>query len=122
MSDEKINDIIGESSSSIPVVTDCSDEVFKNWLKNAALGDVYSVHNLLQASFEQLNNVRKDTMNEIQKLNGLDQDSSGLVDFLKTKVYPMLHRIETRVFECKDRLKEIEKPLPTVVDTNKNGT
>lgn len=99
---------MSEENVHIPSPTDCSNEEFSEWLSKANLGYAYSVHNLLTASFEQLNIVRKDTMSKIQDKNGRNEDVEELTDFLKNKVYPMLHRIETRVFQCKDRIKEIE--------------
>lgn len=93
----------------LPSPTDSANIEFEEWAKTAAVGDLQAVCNYLQLKYDQLNNVRKDYISKISMCcNGKDL----MLTELKTKVYPMLQRIEDRTVLCKKRIDELySKPL-----------
>ena len=94
------------SWSHVPHPTDCSDEDFEAWVAKASLGEVCSVHNLLSVYWNRLVDVKKDMVENYN--NSASTQRSEVAEVLKRDIYPMLNRIEQRIFKCKDRIKALD--------------
>ena len=92
--------------SHVPNPTDSSDEDFEAWVTKASLGEVCSVHNLLSVYWNRLVDVKKDMVENYN--NSASTQRSEVAEVLKRDIYPMLNRIEQRIFKCKDRIKALD--------------
>ena len=90
----------------VPNPTDCSDEEFEAWVTKASLGEVTSVHNLLSVYWNRLVDVKKDLI--AAHNDPACKNRPEIVKSLKEDVYPMMNRIEQRIFKCKDRIKTLD--------------
>lgn len=89
----------------VPNPTDCSDEEFEAWITKASLGEVTSVHNLLSVYWNRLVDVKKDMVKAYNDSTCTKRPE--IAKILKEDIYPMLNRIEQRIFKCKDRIKHL---------------
>ena len=109
MSEEKVLDSQGRE---YPHPTDSTDEVFYEWLNTASIGDVTSTHNLLCQCFNQLKDVKDELVMNIRTGKFNKSAEKQATEKLSKEVYPMLQRLETRIFKCRDRIRVIErKPM-----------
>lgn len=98
-------DVIRDSAGNVlPHPMDSKDEEFNEWLSTARLGDVNNVHNLLCQGFNQMKDLKDELLVKARK----EPDNEEVNSVLKS-MYPMLQRIETRIFKCRDRIKEIHR-------------
>lgn len=98
-------DVVRDSAGNIlPHPMDSNDEEFFEWLSKARLGDVNSIHNLLCQGFNQMKGVKDELLVKVKK----EPDNEEAREVLKS-MYPMLQRIEVRIFKCRDRVKEIHR-------------
>lgn len=98
-------DVIRDSAGNVlPHPMDSTDEEFYEWLSTARLGDVNNIHNLLCQGFNQMKNLKDELLVKARK----EPDNKEVTETLRS-MYPMLQRIETRVFKCRDRIKDINK-------------
>lgn len=100
MSEEILLDSAGKA---LPHPMDSSDEEFNSWLSTARIGDVQSIHNLLCQGFNQMKEIKDELLIKVK--NEPNEESR---EVLKS-MYPMLLRIETRIFKCRDRVREIQE-------------
>lgn len=98
-------DVVRDSAGNIlPHPMDSNDEEFFEWLSKARLGDVNNIHNLLCQGFNQMKGVKDELIVKVKK----EPDNEEAREVLKS-MYPMLQRIEVRIFKCRDRVKEIQR-------------
>lgn len=98
-------DVVRDSAGNIlPHPMDSSDEEFFEWLSKARLGDVNNIHNLLCQGFNHMKGVKDELLVKAKK----EPDNEEAREVLKS-MYPMLQRIEVRIFKCRDRVKEIQR-------------
>lgn len=98
-------DIVRDSTGNpIPHPMDSSTEEFMSWLSKARLGDVSNIHNLLCQGFNQMKDLKDELLVKARK----EPDNKEVTETLRS-MYPMLQRIEGRIFKCRDRIKEIQK-------------
>lgn len=91
--------------SHVPNPTDCSDEEFEAWITKASIGEVTSVHNLLSVYWNRLVDVKKDMVKAHNDSTCTKRPE--IAKILKEDIYPMLNRIEQRIFKCKDQIKHL---------------
>lgn len=101
-------DTIRDSAGNVlPHPMDSSTEEFMLWLSQARLGDVNNIHNLLCQGFNQMKDLKDELLTKARK----EPSNSEVVGTIRS-MYPMLQRIEERIFKCRARIKEIQdKPL-----------
>lgn len=101
MSEDFVRDSTGNP---IPHPMDSYTEEFMSWLSKARLGDVNNIHNLLCQGFNQMKDLKDELLVKARK----EPDNKEVTETLRS-MYPMLQRIEERIFKCRDRIKEIQK-------------
>jgi hypothetical protein len=111
MQTENREPILDSMGNEMPHPTDSADEVFYAWLNKAAIGDVSNVHNLLCQCFNQLKEVKDDLVRKLRKGAFVEPEKTQATDKLNKEVYPMLQRLETRIFKCRDRIGVIQKTM-----------
>lgn len=104
MSDEIVLDSQGNP---IPHPTDSDSETFYKWLETATLGDTSNIHNLLCQCFNQMKAAKDDLVLALRQ-GSFDADKQEEATKNLQSMYPMLQRIEERVFKCRDRMKVLQ--------------
>lgn len=108
MNEEPVLDSMGKS---LPHPTDCDSETFYKWLEHAAVGDVSNIHNLLCQCFNQMKEAKDDLVFAL-RTNTIDAEKREDATKNLQAMYPMLQRIEERIFKCRDRMKVLtQTPL-----------
>lgn len=101
-----MSDVLLDSlGRNFPNPTDCSDDEFSSWIKEASMGDALGVHNLLCQCFNQMQGAKNELV-ELCKSEGTTKDRKETL----ISMYSMLHRIEMRIFECKKRVSILKGP------------
>lgn len=95
---------MSDSVVQVPHPMDSSTEEFTSWLSTADIGYVSSVHNLLCQAFNQMKDLKDEVLSKARK----EPENKEVRDTLRS-MYPMLQRIEERIFMCRSRIREINR-------------